>query len=54
MCINTTKSRNKCHNVVDLLGDEDMPLMTPRKGGGTPFYAEQGVLPGRPSNNKIR
>jgi len=41
MCINTTKSRNKCHNVVDFLGDEDMPLMTPAKVEGTPLHAGQ-------------
>jgi len=41
MCINTTKSRNKCHNVVDFLGDEDMPLMPSAKVEGTPFYAGQ-------------
>jgi hypothetical protein len=41
MCINTTKSRKKRHNVVDFLEDVDMPLMPPAKVEGTPFYAGQ-------------
>ena len=41
MCINTTKSRIKYHNVVDLPGEERYAINTPHEKGGILFYAEQ-------------
>jgi len=36
MCINTTKSRNKCHIVVDLFWGGRYAINDPREGGGNP------------------
>jgi hypothetical protein len=40
MCINMTKSRIKCHNVVDLHGEERYAINDPHEKGGILFYAE--------------
>jgi len=36
MCINTMKSRNKCHDVVYFLGGWRYAINDPREGGGNP------------------
>ena len=36
MCINMTKSRNKCHNVVDLIEAGRYAINAPREGGDNP------------------